>query len=185
MPSLLLGGHTMSCCCLSFHRLPLTSNSKSDSTFYHTIRDYSRADWDGLRFYLRDVLLEDIFELGPSLLPSFVSGSRFKLMYISLIVNIKSSLIHHHGFQLLMQLPQFIEIIFFIFAYTINTLYLRSNSDRLLTIAKGFLELQNLLMLIKQNLYHSPEFWLFLIVFSVKVNLLHLLYIMVMSCLYD
>ena len=56
----------MSCCCLSFHRLPLTSNSKSDSTFHHTIRDYSRADWDGLRFYLRDVLLEDIFELGPA-----------------------------------------------------------------------------------------------------------------------
>ena len=87
----------MSCCCLSFRRLPLTSNSKSDSTFHHTIRDYSRADWDGLRFYLRDVLVEDIFELGPSLLPSFVSGSRFELMYISLIP--------HHGFQLLMQLP--------------------------------------------------------------------------------
>ena len=35
------------------------------------------------------------------LLLNFVSGFRMELMYISLIVNIRSSLTHFHGFQLL------------------------------------------------------------------------------------
>ena len=39
------------------------------------------------------------------LLVNFVSGFRLELMYISLIENIRSSLIHLHGFQLLVQLP--------------------------------------------------------------------------------
>ena len=39
------------------------------------------------------------------LLVNFVSGFRLGLMYISLIENIKSSLIHLHGFQLLVLLP--------------------------------------------------------------------------------
>ena len=38
------------------------------------------------------------------LLVNFVSGVRLKLMYISLIENIRSSLIHLHGFQLVVQL---------------------------------------------------------------------------------
>ena len=48
------------------------------------------------------------------LLVNFVSGVRLKLMYISLIENIRSSLIHLHGFQLVVLLPQFIEITFFV-----------------------------------------------------------------------
>ena len=47
------------------------------------------------------------------LLMNFVSGFRLELMYISLIVCIRSSLTHLHGFQLLLLLLQFIEIIFF------------------------------------------------------------------------
>ena len=39
------------------------------------------------------------------LLMNFVSGSRLELMYISLVVNIRSDLIHLHGFQLLLLLP--------------------------------------------------------------------------------
>ena len=42
-----------------------------------------------------------------------MSGFRLELMYISLIENIRSSLTHLHGFQLLVLLPQFIEITFF------------------------------------------------------------------------
>ena len=36
---------------------------------------------------------------------NFVNGFRLELMYISLIENIRSSLIHLHGFQLLVLLP--------------------------------------------------------------------------------
>ena len=39
------------------------------------------------------------------LLVNFVSGFRWRLTYISLFVNIKSSQIHLHGFHLLVQLP--------------------------------------------------------------------------------
>ena len=38
------------------------------------------------------------------LLLNYVSGFRLELMYISLIVNVRSSLIHLHGFQLLVLL---------------------------------------------------------------------------------
>ena len=39
------------------------------------------------------------------LLVDFVSGFTLELMYISLIVSIRSSLTHLHGFQLFVQLP--------------------------------------------------------------------------------
>ena len=41
-------------------------NSKQDSPFYRVAYDYSRADWDGLRDHLRDVLWENIFKLSAS-----------------------------------------------------------------------------------------------------------------------
>ena len=47
------------------------------------------------------------------LLVNFVSGFRLELIYISLIESVKSNLTHLHGFQLLVLLPQFIEITFF------------------------------------------------------------------------
>ena len=65
------------------------SNSQRDAQFRYIAYDSSRADWDSLHDHLRD----------------FVSGFRLELMYISLIENIRSSLTHLHGFQLLVLLP--------------------------------------------------------------------------------
>ena len=42
------------------------SNSKGDILFHLIGYDYSSADWDGLRDYLRDVPWEDIFKLSAS-----------------------------------------------------------------------------------------------------------------------
>ena len=68
--------------------------------------DYSHADWDGLCDHLRDVPWEDIFKLGASAAASeFCEWVQVGLMYRSLIENIRSSLIHLHGFQLLVLLP--------------------------------------------------------------------------------
>ena len=41
-------------------------NSKQDASFHHVAYDYSRADWDGLHNYLRDVPWEDMFKLSAS-----------------------------------------------------------------------------------------------------------------------
>ena len=87
--------------------IDLLSNSQQDVSFHCIAYDYSRADWDGLRAHLRDVPWEDISKLGAS-----AAAGEFcdwvplglELMYISLIGNIRSSLIHLHGFQLLVLL---------------------------------------------------------------------------------
>ena len=81
------------------------TNYQRDVPFHRIVCDYSRATWDGLRDHLRDVSWEDIFKLGASvLLVNFVSGFRLELMYISVIENIRSSLIYLHGFQLVVRL---------------------------------------------------------------------------------
>ena len=59
------------------------------------------------------------------LLVNFVSGFRLELMYMYLIKNIRSSLIHLHGFQPLVRLPQFIEITFFVCNKRITLLTLK------------------------------------------------------------
>ena len=106
------------------------------------------------------------------LLVSFLSGFRLELMHICPI--------HLHGFQLLMQLPQFIEITFFVCTNKLNLQNLKQSSCRLVIVAKGFLKLPNLHMIIKQK---SPSFprnvalWTFgklTIVFLTKLNLLYL-----------
>ena len=60
------------------------SNSQRDALFHRIAYDYSRADWDGLRDHLRDVLWEDIFKLLVLLLllVNFVRGFRLELIYI-------------------------------------------------------------------------------------------------------
>ena len=58
------------------------------------------------------------------LLINFVSGFRLEFMYIPVIENIRSCITHLHGFQLLVQLPLFIEITFFVFTKRINLLIL-------------------------------------------------------------
>ena len=71
----------------------ILSNLKWDALFHCIAYDYSRADWDSLCDHLGDVPWEDIFELSALLLlRNFVSGFRFELMCISLIVSIRSSL---------------------------------------------------------------------------------------------
>ena len=39
------------------------SNSLRNAPFHHLAYDYSHADWDSLRYHLRDVPWEDIFKL--------------------------------------------------------------------------------------------------------------------------
>ena len=81
------------------------SNSKGDASFYHKPHDYSH-DWDDIHDHLRDVPWENVFKLGTFLLLlNFVGESMSKLMYVSLIVNIRLRLSHLHGFQLLLLLP--------------------------------------------------------------------------------
>ena len=79
------------------------TNSQQDAPFHRIAYDYSRADWDGLRDHLRDVPSLNLVLL--LLLVNFVSGFMLELMYKYHIENIKSSLIHLHGFQLLVLLP--------------------------------------------------------------------------------
>ena len=42
------------------------TNSQQDASFHRIAYDHSRADWDGLRYHLRDVPWEGIFKLGAS-----------------------------------------------------------------------------------------------------------------------
>ena len=127
------------------------SNSQRDALFHRIAYNYSRADWNGLRDDLRDyhgrISLSLVVLL---LLVNFMTGFRLKLMYISLIENIRSSLTHLHGFQLLVLLPQFTEISFFVCTKRINFLLLKQSSGRLVLVANGFFKLPNLHMLIKQ-----------------------------------
>ena len=74
-------------------------NSKRDSPFHHIAFDYSCTNWDGLCDDLKDVPVLLL------LLVNFVSGFRLELMYISLIVSIRSNLTHLHCFQQLLLLP--------------------------------------------------------------------------------
>ena len=115
------------------------------------------------------------------LLANFLGGFRLKLMYISLNVSTTSSLTHLYGFQLLVLLPQFTEITFFVCINRINLMNLNESSGRLIVVAKGFLQLPNLHMLLKQLSLSLPRnlalgmFFKLPIMFSPKVNLQYLL----------
>ena len=104
------------------------TNSQRDAPFHRVAYDYSRAYWGGLRDHLRDFPWEDIFKLGASAAASefceWVQVGIDIYIYISLIENIRSNLIHLHGFQLLVLLQWFIEITF-ICPKEINLLILR------------------------------------------------------------
>ena len=120
---------------------------------------------------------------------NFVCGFWLESKYISLIVSIRSSLIHLHGFQLLVLLPKFIEISFFYWANRLNLMNIKESSDRrLVIIAKGFLKLPNLHRLIKQKSPLIPRnlalgtFGELVIVLSTKVNLLYFLYSAARTC---
>ena len=109
-------------------------------------------------------------------------------MYISLNVSTTSSLTHLYGFQLLVLLPQFTEITFFVCINRINLMNLNESSGRLIVVAKGFLQLPNLHMLLKQLSLSLPRnltlgiFFKLPIMFSPKVNLQYLLYSAARRC---
>ena len=110
------------------------------------------------------------------LLGNFVSGFRFKLMYIFLIVSISSNLTHLHSFSAAVIVPgnQF-------FRLYLNLLNLKENLHKLVIVAVGFFKLPNLHMHLKQKSsallrnFTLRTFGILLIVFSTKVNLLYLL----------
>ena len=107
------------------------------------------------------------------LLGNFVSGFRFKLMYISLIVSISSNLTHLHSFSAaaIVHGNQF-------FRLYLNLLNLKESSRKLVIVSVGFSKLSNLHMHLKQKssaLLRNFTLRTFGIVFSTKVNLLYLL----------
>ena len=87
--------------------------------------DYSCADCDGFviiwEMFHESISLNSVFLL---LLLNFVGGFGLELIYISLIISIRSNLTHLYGFQQLLLLPQLIEIIF-VFTNKINLLNLK------------------------------------------------------------
>ena len=86
--------------------IDVPSNSQRDTLFHRIAYEYSCADWDGLCDHLRDNPWEDIFKLGAS-----AAASEFcEWVQVGIDVyiphrNIRSSLTHLHGFQLLVLLP--------------------------------------------------------------------------------
>ena len=61
---------------------------------------------NGLWDHLRDVPWDNIFKISASAAASeFCELVQVELMYISLIISIRSSIVHLHGFQLLVLLP--------------------------------------------------------------------------------
>ena len=98
-PSLGNSNHVVATASIDF-----PSNSKWDSLFHGVAYDYSCADWGCCCDHLRNVPWEDIFKLVFLLLVNVASRFGLELMYISLIVNVKSSLTHLHGFQLFVPL---------------------------------------------------------------------------------
>ena len=85
------------------------------------------------------------------LLVNFVNWLRLELMYISLIISIGSSLTLLHGFQLL---------VLILYQQNKSSKSKAKFRPRLVIIAKGFLKLPSLHMLIKQKITSLPEIWL-------------------------
>ena len=159
------------------------SNSQQVSVLYRVAYAYSHADWDGLCDNLRDIPWDDIFKVGAS-----VAASEF-CEWIQVGIDVYTP---HREYQikshssLTFSAACAAAIIcrkhFFVCIKTINLLILKKSSDRLVIIAKGFLKLPNLRMLIKQKSPSLPRnlalrtFGKLLIVFSAKANLLYFLY---------
>ena len=105
-------GKFWSCFCLSCLQLSFKLN-RGCPILSCSLYDYSCADWDSLCDHLKDVTWEVSLNLVPlQLVLNFMCWSRLEFMYVSLIINIRSSLTHLYGFQLLVLMPQLIEITF-------------------------------------------------------------------------
>ena len=119
------------------------SNSKKDAPF-HSWRLFPPAVWGNF------VIIWEIFHRRIFL-------NLVLLLLLLNFVSIRPGLMYLHGFQLLVLLPKAIEITSFVCT---NPLHLKWGLDRLLIVAKGFLKVPNLLMLIKQK---NPETLLILL----------------------
>ena len=112
------------------------SNSKGDAPYHRTANDYSCVDCDGF------VIIKEMF---------------------SSVQSIRWSLIHVHGFQLLVLLPWLVEITSLVFTNRINHLHLKWISNRLISVAKVFLKLPNLHMPKNESIFSqkhgSCDFW--------------------------
>ena len=162
--------------------IDVPSDSQQDALFHCIAYDYSHADWDGLCDHLRDVPWEDIFKLGASAASEFCKWVQSGIdVYIP-----------HGKYQVkLHSFPWFSAACaaaivhrnyFFVCTKRINLSILKYIIYRLVIVAKAFLKLLNLHMLIKQKSLLLPRnlalgtFGELLIVFSTKINLLYLLY---------
>ena len=86
---------------MSLSQFPLTFHQ-----IHNRMPVSSCADWDGLFDHLRDLPWEDIFKLSASAAASeFCEWVQVEIDVVSLVENIRSSLTHLHGFQLLVPLP--------------------------------------------------------------------------------
>ena len=125
-------------------------NKKQDTPFHHVVYDYSRADWNGLRDHLRDVPWEDIFKFSAS-----AAASEF-CEWVQVRIDVY---IPHRKYQVKPHSsPWFSTACAAVIVYRntfsvctnrINLLNLKESSDRLVIVAKGFLKLLNLHMLLK------------------------------------
>ena len=78
------------------------SNSQRDAPFHSIAYDYSRTDWTV--FMIICEMFHERISLNLVLLlvvVNFLVGFRLELMHISVTENVRSSLTHLHGFQLL------------------------------------------------------------------------------------
>ena len=159
------------------------TNSTQDAPFHRIAYDYSCADWDSLSDHLRDVPWEDIFKLGASAAP--IEFCEWIQVGIDVYIPHRKYQVKSHS------CPWFSAACAAAIVHRNHffRLYQREKSsdskvklDRLEIIAKGFLKLPNLLMLIKQKIPLLPRnlalvtYGGLLIVFSTKVNQLYLLY---------
>ena len=123
-------------------------NSQRDATFHRIAYDYSRADWDGLCDHLRDVLWDDIFKFNVS------AAARELCEWVQAGTDVY---IPHRKYQVKPHSsPWFsaacaVAIVhrnhIFICTNRMDLLNLKERSSRLVIIAKGFLKLPNLHML--------------------------------------
>ena len=163
------------------------TNSQQGAPFHCIAYDYSCADWDGLRDHLRDVPWEDIFKLGASAAAAAAASEFCEWIQVGIDIYIP-----HRKYQVKSHSsPWFSAACAAAIVHRNHffRLYQREKSSdskvkfrRLVIVAKGFLKLPNLYMLIKQKSPLLPRNLALvtsgglLIVFSTKVNLLYLLY---------
>ena len=85
--------------------IDFSSNSKGDCPFDRMAFDFSLAVCGGLPDHLRSVPWRDIFNLGASSAFSELMVEIDVYILIFFLLNIMPSLVHIHGFQLLVLLP--------------------------------------------------------------------------------